>query len=63
MGITISTDFCIKVKDSNYKLMPLSYGEAPIIKNTVLAYHKNHYVDKAAQYLIDLCQDMLDEAR
>lgn len=58
LGITISTDFYMKVSSANYKLTPLSYGEEPVKRNTVLAYHKNHYVDKASQYLIDLCKEL-----
>ncbi len=58
MGVTFGTDFCILAPSKIYDLVPLSYGNEPIKRNLVLAYHKSHYIDRASQYLIDLCKEI-----
>ena len=55
MGITIGTDFCIYT--GAYKLAALSFGLEPVHKTFALVYHKNHYIDMASQYLIELCRE------
>ncbi len=56
LGVAFCTDQFVLGHMERGELSVLSYGDRSFYHELVIAYHKNHYVDKAARCFIELCK-------
>lgn len=56
LGVTFCSDLFLIKRVEKGELCMLSYGERSFYHYLVIAHHKNHYVDSAAEYFIQLCK-------
>lgn len=61
IGLTLSTDTIITTSPYFTDLRLYSIGTHPYEHDQIIAYHKNHYLNKAAKSLISYCQNIVSK--
>lgn len=61
LGVTITVDTPVLNADQEVreKIAMLSFGEIPVERNLYVMHHKDHYIEKPVQALMDLCRKYL----